>query len=85
MKNTFFALLLLCALNGFSQTSEVIVEEKSSAWVKVTGNTTASATRSAPVSQKRVSPKKPSAPKPKSNEEFNKTNQQVNRFKKKEK
>ncbi len=85
MKKIIFALLLMYALDGFSQTSEMIVEEKSSAWIKVTASiTTPVARKPASTTQKRVTTKKPAPSKSlPDNQQFDKTNQQVNRFKKK--
>ena len=73
-------MIVLCfaGLKSFSQTSDIMVEEKASNWIKITAPTPSRAT----TVKKKVSPNKPATPKQDAQEEFQKTNQQVNRFKK---
>jgi len=82
--------MCLVFLNGFSQTSEPVTEEKSSAWIKVVDDP-ATLTRPAAVKKKtntamrKTTNNKSSVPKQDAAEEFEKTNSQVNRFKKPQK
>jgi hypothetical protein len=86
MKNLLALFICLIALKGYSQTSEAFVQEKSSAWIRVTENPV-------PVSKpetikkqttiaKKSTTKKPAKPKPNTQQDFEKTNSEVNRFKK---
>jgi hypothetical protein len=86
MKNLLALFICLIALKGYSQTSEAFVQEKSSAWIRVTENPV-------PVSRpetikkqttvaKKSTTKKPAKPKPNTQQDFEKTNSEVNRFKK---
>ena len=75
------------ALSGFAQTNGTVTEEKSSAWIKVIEDPI-SVSKSATVKKqttartKKSSSAKPATSKKDTEEEFEKTNQQVNRFKK---
>lgn len=72
------------AAKGFSQTTnDMVVEEKSSDWIKVISTVVAPKTRQTSTMKKRAPSKTPSIRKENLNREFEKTNQQVNRFKKK--
>ncbi|MGZ3937509.1 MAG: hypothetical protein ACXVLT_02275 [Flavisolibacter sp.] len=90
MKTTFLIIFSLLCLTAFSQTSQPVVEEKSSAWIKVVDDPVP-LTRTAPARKKtatlkrKTTLKKTSVPKPDAGEEFEKTNSQVNRFKKPQK
>jgi hypothetical protein len=84
MKNLVFILLCMISVKGFSQTDEPVVEEKSSAWIKIAATNTVVKPKTTVV-QKKKNSTKPAVPKQDSNEDFNKTNQQVNRFKKQKK
>jgi len=84
-----FLLLVTCfiSLNAFAQTSESITQERASAWVRVTENPItpakpATVTNQAPA-VKKTTTKKTTTPKPNAQQEFEKTNSEVNRFKKK--
>ena len=85
-------LIILCVFSAkaFSQTTEAITEEKSSAWVKVIEDPVAvskpaSSKKQTTTVKKRSSKTKPATPKPDVQGEFEKTNQQVNRFRKQKK
>jgi len=87
MKNLLAVLVCLTALNGYSQTNEAFTQEKSSAWIRVTENPVAVTTpvtiKKQPTTVKKsTNTNKPAAPKQNSQQEFEKTNNQVNRFKK---
>jgi hypothetical protein len=87
MKLLFSTILCLFVLNGFGQTNEVIIEEKSSAWIKITEDAIAvskppTVKRPTATVKKKSNTSKPAAPKQDVQGEFEKTNQQVNRFKK---
>jgi hypothetical protein len=82
-------LIILCVFttNAFSQTSEAITEEKSSAWIKVIEDPVvvskpASVKKQTATRKKRTTKTEPARPKQNAQEEFEKTNQQINRFKK---
>lgn len=87
MKTIIITIFCFAVFNSFAQTSEAITEEKSSTWIKVIEDP---APVSKPVtvkkqtntSTKKPAATKPSTPKKETPEEFEKTNQQVNRFKK---
>lgn len=66
---------------AFTQTNDVIIQEKSSDWLKVTSTIPVSKPRSTTVKRK-TTHKRTSVPKKDTKEEFDKTNSQVNRFKK---
>jgi hypothetical protein len=89
MKKLLFILSCFLALNGFAQTSEPILQEKSSAWIKIAEDPIivkkpeTITRRPVSVRKKVTSPKRQTAPKQDAQEEFEKTNSQVNRFKKK--
>jgi hypothetical protein len=91
MKILFATIVGLAAFNAQAQTSEAIVEERSSAWIKVVDDpippsrpSTAPKKQTATV-KKKSSTGKPAAPKQDTQQEFEKTNNQVNRFKKQKK
>ena len=85
MKAVLIIILSFVACKAVAQTSALVVEEKSSAWLRVTMSAPVTSTpKKAAVVKKKASTNKPSAPKPTPQGEFEKTNQQVNRFKKKE-
>ena len=86
-----FLIGLFCFISskGFSQTGEIVSEEKSSAWIKISSEvkpitgTRAKAVTTTP--KKNTAVQKPvntEAKPPKSSEEFDKTNSKVKRFKK---
>ena len=79
MKNLFVIILLLITSKVFSQTNHVMIEEKSSDWIKI--NLTVAKPKT--IVKKKVNAQKPSEPKPDAKNEFEKTNQEVNRFRKK--
>jgi len=81
MKTLVVAILCLVATKGFSQTADLMIEEKSSEWIKVTSPVVASKPRTTTV-KRTTNTTKPATPKQDAQEEFEKTNQQVNRFKK---
>ena len=81
MKTLFIILYCLVASKGFSQSSDVMVEEKSSEWIKVTSPVAVSKPKAVTI-KKTSSTTRPATPKKDAQEEFEKTNQQVNRFKK---
>jgi hypothetical protein len=82
MKSLFIIIVCLIGLKGFSQTSDLIVQEKSSDWVTVTSTTPVSKPTRPTAIKRKTSPKRTTAPKRDAQEEFDKTNSQVNRFKK---
>lgn len=72
-------LFCLMACKSFAQKDEALVEEKSSSWVKVVNNETEGKPKTATVKRKvNSSPSR----KANSQQEFDKTNNEVNRFKK---
>jgi len=81
MKNLFIIILCLAGSKVFSQTNELMVEEKSSEWIKITAPPTVTKPRTSTTIKKNTNANKPVTPKPDA-EEFEKTNKQVNRFKK---
>ncbi len=90
MKFVIPFIICLFALNSYAQTSEAITEEKSSAWVKVIEDPVAvskpaSSKKQTTTVKKKSSKTKPATPKQDVQEEFEKTNQQVNRFRKQKK
>jgi hypothetical protein len=80
MKSLFVIVFCLFGSKAFSQTTDVMVEEKSSEWIKVTA-AVVSKPRTTTV-KRNTTTTKPATRKQGSQEEFEKTNQQVNRFKK---
>lgn len=85
-------LIILCVFStkAFSQTTEAITEEKSSAWVKVIEDPIviskpALVKKQTTIRKKRTAKTEPARPKENPQEEFEKTNQQINRFKKQKK
>lgn len=80
MKSFFIILPFFIASKLFAQSTETVTEERSSDWIKVTATTTSTKTSSTAVKKKINTSKKP--PVKKEEESFDKTNQQVNRFKK---
>lgn len=90
MKFVLPIIISLFALNSFAQTSEAITKEKSSAWVKVIEDPVvvskpASSKKQTTTVKKRSSKTKPATSKQDAQEEFEKTNQKVNRFRKQKK
>lgn len=84
MKNLLVVILCLVAVKAFSQTTDdLVVEEKSSNWIKITSTVVVPKKRQTNTVKRRTPSKAPSNRKENSNREFEKTNQQVNRFKKK--
>jgi hypothetical protein len=81
MKSLFIIILCFVTTKVFSQTSEVIVEEKSSDWIRVTSTAPVLKSKSATTVRRKTSSNKPSTPRKDTQEEFDKTNSQVNRFK----
>ena len=83
MKTLLIAIACLIASKGFSQTSELKVEEKSSDWITITAPATVAKPKAITTTKKKVKSTKPQ-PKKQEEQEFEKTNNQVNRFKKKQ-
>ena len=83
MKSILLTFCCLIALKGFSQKQEAFVEQKSSDWVKVIF-TSASAKPKATTTKRNIRSKTPSR-KESSQKEFDKTNNEVNRFRKSKK
>jgi hypothetical protein len=84
MKSLLLIIVCLAAFNGFAQTSENIIEEKSSAWIRVPENpVTITKPKTTSRIKKKTRTSKAPAPKENAKDEFEKTNSQVNRFKKK--
>lgn len=81
MKTLFLILLSLVASKVFCQTNDVMVEEKSSEWIKVTTTAIAPHKQSTTAKRKRDT-NNPLTPQQNAKKEFEKTNSQVNRFKK---
>jgi hypothetical protein len=82
MKTLFIILLCFVATKVFSQSSEGMVEEKSSDWIRVTSTATVSKPKNVTTVKKKKISHKPVTPKQNTQQEFEKTNSQVNRFKK---
>lgn len=82
MKKLLVFICCLGALECFSQTSEVLVEEKSSGWIKVAAAAPTVRPKAATITKKKPASSKPVAPRQDAGQEFDKTNQQVNRFRK---
>jgi hypothetical protein len=85
MKSLFVVIFCLVASKSFSQTNDVMVEEKSSAWIKITAPQTAASKPKTTTIVKKKTTNKPVATKQEAQQEFEKTNSQVNRFKKSKK
>ena len=83
MKTLLIAIACLIASKGFSQTSELKVEEKSSDWITITAPVTVTKPKVTTTTKKKAKSNKPQ-PKKQEEQEFEKTNNQVNRFKKKQ-
>jgi len=83
MKSLLTAIFFLIAFTGFSQTSELKVEEKSSDWIKIAATTSVVKPKTVARAKKKTS-SKPQPPKEDVQDEFEKTNSKVNRFKKKD-
>lgn len=83
MKFLLPVLFCLIAFKGFSQKEEAYVEEKSSNWIKVVVSETSAKPKTATV-KKKVNSGTPSR-KDNSQKEFDKTNSEINRFKKSKK
>lgn len=83
MKIIFLLILCFVVLKGFSQTNELMVEEKASKWIKITAPVaTVSKPKTSVTVRKKTATTKPPAPKQDTQKEFEKTNNEVNRFKK---
>jgi hypothetical protein len=82
MKPLFIIILLLLASTAFSQTNDAIIEEKSSDWIKVVATVPVPKQKTTPTVKSKISSRKHTVPKQDTQEEFEKTNNQVNRFKK---
>ena len=82
MKSLIIIVLCFVATKAFSQTSDVLVDEKSSEWIRVTSTASVSKPKSTTTVKKKTSSNKPATPKQNTQEDFEKTNNQVNRFKK---
>jgi len=87
MKNLLAVFICLAALKGYSQTSEAFVQEKSSAWIRVTENPVPASKpetikKQTTAAKKSTTTNKPAKPKQNTQQEFEKTNSEVNRFKK---
>ena len=79
MKSLLAIILCFAGLKSFAQTNDVVVEEKASNWIKITAPVPSRTTTTV---KKKASTNKPANQKQDAQEEFQKTNQQVNRFKK---
>jgi hypothetical protein len=90
MKTALVIITCLICVNSFGQTTEPLTEEKSSAWITVVADPVA-VSRPAPVkkqvtvTKRKTSNSRTVKPKEDGAEEFEKTNSQVNRFKKQQK
>lgn len=99
MKNfSLLVLLFICSASAYSQDTETITEERSSAWLKIASPVANIPKRVTPARKKavtiaKVTNKKPApvqktnttATLPTKSEEFNKTNSKVKRFQKENK
>jgi hypothetical protein len=85
MKNLLLVILCFVAFKSFSQTNEILVEEKASEWIKITVPESTTRPKTTTTVKKKTTTNKPETPKQNTQEEFEKTNQQVNRFKKQKK
>lgn len=81
MKMILLILFSACALPGFAQSSNLVTEEKSSAWFRVTESAPVAPRPHRAVKKYAPAPRR-SAPKENTRQEFEKTNGEVNRFKK---
>ena len=84
MKSLLTLMLFFAAFKGFAQ-SDVIVEEKASDWIKITATTDTPKPKTTTTVKKKNTTNKPTTPKQDAQQEFEKTNSQVNRFKKQQK
>ena len=82
MKSLFIIILCLVGSKVFAQTNDVVIQEKSSEWIKVTSVISEPKPKSTRIVKRKTSSKKPLTNKKNTQEEFDKTNNQVNRFKK---
>lgn len=87
MKNLMLLVLCFVAFRAFSQTNELVIQEKSSDWIKVLSMPTATKSnttkpKTTTTVKRKTRARKPSVPKQDAQEEFEKTNSKVNRFKK---
>jgi hypothetical protein len=90
MKTALLVITCVVCLNSFGQTTEPVTEEKSSAWITVVADPeavsrTAPAKKPPTVAKRKTSSNTTTKPKQDGSEEFEKTNNQVNRFKKQQK
>ena len=81
MKSILAILFCFMALKSFSQKEEAFVEEKSSSWIKVDNSEATRKSKTATVKKANSNP----SGRQNSQQEFDKTNQEVNRFKKSKK
>jgi len=87
MKLFLTVLICLAVFKGYSQTNEAFTQEKSSAWIRVNENPVPVAKpqtvkKQSTSAKKSTNTNKPATPKQNTQQEFEKTNSQVNRFKK---
>ena len=89
MKTLFLIIFCLTAIIAVGQTGEYVTEEKGSAWIKVVEDpvpmTKPTTVKKQKASVKKKPASKPSTQKENPQDEFEKTNSQVNRFKKQQK
>jgi len=83
MKTYLFIILCFWGLKSFSQTTDMVMEEKSSGWIKIPPVTVQS--KPAATVKKKSNTARPPSPKKDTPGEFEKTNSEVNRFKKPQK
>jgi hypothetical protein len=82
MKGVLIVLFCFAALKGFAQSDEVVIQEKSSEWIKVSAAVTTVKPKPTTASKKKTPAKKTTSEAKKTKDEFEKTNERVNRFKK---
>ena len=87
MKLFLTVFICLAVFKGYGQANEAFSQEKSSAWIRVTENPVPVAKpqtvkKQSTSAKKSTNSNKPAAPKQNTQQEFEKTNSQVNRFKK---
>jgi hypothetical protein len=87
MKSLLTVLICFAGISGYSQTAEAFTQEKSSAWIRVAENPVAvnkpePVKKQSTTAKKSTTTKKSNKPKQDTQQEFEKTNNQVNRFKK---
>jgi hypothetical protein len=90
MKTVLLIITCLLCLNSFCQTTEPVIEEKASSWIMVTADPVAvskpaTVKKRTTVVKAKSSKPKSATPKQEATDEFEKTNSQVNRFKKQQK